>query len=349
MRRRHKKNRRLWKGGYQTYVEVNGASRSKSWPLNTSDEDMDQWVADQKRDTIKGPARGTFAADATEFLTRIAATHTYRQLAACVTRWVTALGADRPRRTIKAAEIDATLQAWERDGMGPASLQKHRMILMAMWNRLDGKDAPNPVRATRRPQLPKPEARSLPYPTIAKIIAAMADRTAKQRQMKRRVRVIAFTGIPPGMLGTVTPADLNLTAKTVRLHPRRKGRGVEARTMPLIPAGVSAFREFHVANDYGAFREDLTNREFRKAAKSLGIHGVTVYDLRHSFATELYRAVKDLDTVARFLQHSTITLTQRYAKAAMGDVDRAAARTLGRSLSREPVPNRKSSMKPRKQ
>jgi hypothetical protein len=61
---------------------------------------------------------------------------------------------------------------------------------MALWNRLDGKDAPNPVRATPRPQTAKPEARAVPYATIARILDQMPQSTAKQHQAKRRVTVI---------------------------------------------------------------------------------------------------------------------------------------------------------------
>lgn len=349
-RRRHPKNIRPWKGGYQTYGEVSGRPfPSKSWPATATHEEMRAHVDTQKRDgKVEGPKHGSFAEDVTDYLSRITAARTYKQLAAYLEDWLRVLGRDRPRRTIKAADIDQAMQQWERDGAGLSTLRKRRMVLMSLWNRLDGKDAPNPIRAARNPPMPKPEARSLPYPTIERIIDAMANRTDKQRQMQRRVCVMAYTGIPPGMLGQVTKADLDLDAETIRLRPRRKGRGVEARTLPLIDAGVSAFKAFHEADDYGAFREDMTNREFRKAAASLGIVGVTVYDLRHSFATELYREVKDLETVARFLQHSTTTLTQRYAKGAMGDVDRAAAKALGRSLSRKPVPKGKRSMKKRK-
>lgn len=346
-RRRHPKNRRPWKGGFQTYVDVHGMPRYKSWPANASDQEMQEWVDDQKKDRRKalGPKGGTFAADVATYLSRIVAIVSYKQFAAYLEDWLQALGRDRPRRTITATEIDTTMQQWEKDGVGLATIRKRRMVLMSLWNRLDGKGAPNPLRAARNPPIAKPEARALPYPVIEKILAAMPERTDKQRACKRRVTVIAYTGIPPKQLGKITPTDLNLRAQTVRLAPRAKGHGVEARTLPLISAGVRAFKAFHQSNTYGPFREDITNREFRWAAERVGVRGFTVYDLRHSFATALYREVKDLETVARFLQHSTTALTQRYAKAATEHVDRAAAKALGRRLSRKPVQIRKQARK----
>ncbi len=347
-RRRHPRNIRPWKGGYQTYVEVKGETFYQSWPATATNEEMRAWVDDQKQLWKKtGPSRGSFAADVAEYLSRIVAIRSYAQFAAYFEHWLEALGRTRPRRTITSAEIDQTMQRWEDAGIGAATLRKRRTALMALWNRLDGKEAPNPLRGARVPRVAKPEARAMPYATIGRILSALPTATEKQRARRRRLTVLAFTGIPPGMLAGVTPSDLDLKAKTVRVRPRRKGHGVEARTLPLIPDGVLAFKAFHEAGDYGPFRTDVLNRAFRQAAASVGVRGVTAYDLRHSFATALYKEVKDLDTVARFLQHSSIALTQRYAKAALGDVDKAAAQALGRSLTRKPVWKRKHSRKRR--
>ncbi len=347
-RRRYPKNNRPWKGGWQTYVEVHGRAIYKSWPITATLEDRRAWVEDQKKLWKKtGPSRGSFAADVVEYLSRITAIRSYAQFATYLEHWLEALGRTRPRRTITSAEIDQTMQRWEDEGVGLPTLRKRRTALMALWTRLDGKEAPNPLRGARVPRAAKPEARAMPYVIIGKILKALPVETEKQRARRRRLTVLAFTGIPPGMLAGITQADLDLRAKTVRVRPRRKGHGVEARTLPLIPDGAIAFKAFHQAGDYGPFRTDDLNRAFRQAAAGVGVQGVTVYDLRHSFATALYKEVKDLDTVARFLQHSSIALTQRYAKAALGDVDKAAAVALGRSLSRKPVPKLKRAQKRR--
>lgn len=346
-RRRHPKNIRPWKGGYQTYGEVSGRPfPSKSWPATATHEEMKAHVDQQKRDLkVVGPKRGSFAEDVAAYLSRIVAVRSYKMFERELGHWLAALGRDRPRRTIKAAEIDQAMQRWERDGVGVETIRKRRMVLMALWNRLDGKDAPNPIRASRVPHPAKAEARGLLYPKVDEIIAAMPTRTEKQRAAQRRVRVIAYTGIPPGTLARVTAHDLDLKAGTIRISARRKGRGVEARTLPLIPAGLTAFKAFDAAGDYGAFRSDLVSRAFKHAARRVQLPNARLYDMRHSFASALYRATKDLPTVARFLQHSSITLTQRYAQSATEEVDKAAAVALGRSLSQKPVPKKKPPMK----
>ena len=61
--------------------------------------------------------------------------------------------------------------------------------------------------------------------------------------------------------------------------------------------------------------------------------GVSLYDLRHSFLTMLYRVTKDLATVARFALHANVAMSQRYTAGALQDVDRAAADSAGKYLS----------------
>lgn len=328
-RRKYPTGIRPWKGSWQAYLEVNGKPIAQSFPLDTPFEEMREWRRTEKKKYKElGPTRGSFAADIESYLSRIVALQSHRQFKAILELWAAALGRNRPRRSITAADIDQTMQQWELEGVGVTVLRKRRTVLMALWHRLDGKHAQNPVRGTRAPQAPKPEARGLPYPTIARILAAMPEGPPK-----RSAAVIAYTGLPPSILKQVTPADLDLKAGTVRVKPRRKGKGVEARTLPLIPDGIRAFRAFHAADAYGYLAGRNANRVFQRACKAVGIRGVSLYDLRHSFGAALYLTTRDLETVARFLLHSSTTLTARYAKAANVEVDRRAAAELGRNLS----------------
>ena len=344
---RKPKGIRPWKSGLQAYIEIYGKTYAKSFPAGTPLPILRAWRDEQRlKFRPVGPVRGSFGADINTYLSRVKAMVSYRQFAAYLELWAKALGRDRPRSSITVDEIERTMQGWLLAGSAPATVIRRRTVLLSLWNTLDGKQASNPVRVSRAPRAPKPEARSLDYETIARILDAMPDSTTKTR-----VRVLAYTGLPPGMLADVTPADLNLTAGTVRVRPRRKGAGVEARTLPLTPQGLSAFKEFHAANAYGRFVGRSINRSFQRGAKRAGVQGVHLYDLRHSFGTALYRVTKDLATVARFMLHSTTAMTERYAQAAMQDVDTAAARAMGatmpkvRILSQKPVRRRKSHRK----
>jgi integrase len=348
---------RSWKGGRQAYLQVQGRTYAKSFPISTPLEVLREWrQTTRRRFAGLGPIRGSFAADITAYLTRVRAMPTYAQRAAHLACWADALGRDRPRQTITATEIDAVIQTWLRtpstpapgargrpsgpEGIAAATVRKRRTALVSFFRTLDGPQVPNPARASAAPRPPKPEARGLDYPTIERILQA-----APECRTKRRLAVLAYTGLPPGLLATVTPIDLNLKAKTVRLRPRRKGTGVEARTVPLTPDGVKAFAAFHRANAYGAFAVGAVNVSFKRACRRIGLVGPTLYDLRHSYLTLLYRVTKDLATVARFGLHASLATTARYAQAAMKEVDEDAAARVGqalraqRKLSRQSVPH----------
>jgi integrase len=134
----------------------------------------------------------------------------------------------------------------------------------------------------------------------------------------------------------VQPTDLQLTAGTVRVVPRHKGAGVEARTLPLTGEGLDAFKDFHAAHAYGPFATQSLNRAFKRGCKRAGLDptAVRLYDLRHSFLTRLYRVTKDLATVGRLGLHAEGSkATARYAKGANQTVDAAAVAALGQDLA----------------
>lgn len=336
---RRLKNIRPWKGGWQAYTEIRGKTYAKSFPLSATVEEMRAWIQRERdlRRTAKA-VKGSFAAEITDYLTRVSAMTSYKQRAAHLALWADALGKDRPRRTIKTAEIDRVIQGWLLEGLAPRTIRKRRMSFLSMWNLLDGKDAPNPVRSSQCPREPKDEARSLDYDTIGRLLDSM-----KPGPTKTRLAVLVWTGLPPGLIGKIQPTDLNLTAKTLRVRPRRKGAGVEARTLPLLPQGVEALRQFDREKLYGHFDPHRLNALFHRACKKQTppLTGFRVYDLRHSFLTMLYKVTKDLATVARFALHANVAMSQRYALGANVDVDRAAAESAGNYLSRKPDPHNK--------
>jgi integrase len=353
------------RGKWQARVEIRDREYTKTFALDTPLSEMRTW-REQQLDAHGGPARSpdpaqSFAADVARYLLRIAAKPTAKQQAAHLALWLEALGRDRPRRSITATEIDAVLQRWlltpttpargrpsGPDGLAPGTVRKRRSTLQSLWVKLDGKAAANPVKATTNPPPPKPEARSLDYRVLERAIAAMPSaRSTKPGAVRRvslakiRARVIAYTGIPPGLLKTITPHDLSLTESTVRIVPRHKGAGVEARTLPLTPQGRDAFRAFHAAHAYGPFSTEALNRSFKRGCAHAGLDPTTVhlYDLRHSFLAQIYRVTRDLATVGRLGLHAEgSTIPARYAKGANAEVDRAAVAAFGAALRPESGP-----------
>lgn len=355
-------------GGWQTYCRINGKFHQRLWPLNADVGEMDGWAA-KERALFGGKIErepGGFAADVATYLAKpkIAAMPTCHQVTAHLALWVMALGGDRPSRTILRDDIERVIQAWlkpagpdgpltapapERarrkkatrlSGLAPGTVKKRRTSLRSFFSvMLAGRT--NPVRGTTEPKGAKGRAREIDYLQIERVLAAMPT----QRSVKRgaalalslapvRAAVLAFTGIPPGLLQKVTPQDLVLRGPkpTVLVTFRIKGSGQEARTLRLTEQGRRAFQRFHDCNAYGVAAYGKVNVAFQRAAASIGLEQkVRIYDLRHSFLSQMYRVTKDLATVARYAGHAEGSgQTVVYTQGANADVDDIAAEVWSR-------------------
>lgn len=333
------------RGGWRVEVRVRRKLHTKQFPLDTPIGELRDWRDDQVEHFSGGDTTaGSFGADIETYLGRVSAMPSYKQRAAHLELWATELGRDRPRRSITTEAIDVVLQGWL-DTHAPGTVRKRRTALQSFFAKMDGKKSRlvNPVKAAENPIAPKPEARALDYFRIAAAIAAMpTHRTTKKGRPAQvslsaiRARVLAYTGIPPGLLKQITATDLQLTAGTVRVVPRHKGAGVEARTLPLTVEGREAFAEFHAANAYGEFATQSLNRSFQRGCAAAGLDPKTIhlYDLRHSFLTALYQVTRDLATVGRLGLHAEGSkVTARYAKGADQAVDVAATAALTQFLA----------------
>lgn len=334
----HPKGIRPWKGGWQAYVRVQGHLYTKQYPKDTALEVMKAWRLVQQLppapvpEPPPAPVVAGLAHDIAAYLPRVSAMPTHAQTVRHLLTWVRVLGADRDRAEITPEELEATYQTWLQAGLSPGEVRKRRSVLSAFYTRLEGRGGRNPAKASRAPRADRPVIRDLPPLTAMRILDGM-----RESKTKARLEVIAWTGLPPSILSKIQPQDLDLDAQTVRVQPRQKGSGAPARTLSLLPQAVDAFRRFHQLDAYGPFSVDAANTNFKLAAKRLTppIVGIRLYDLRHGFATMLYRATHDLATTARFLLHSTTKITERYAAGAAADVDRAAVAKVGELLSRK--------------
>jgi integrase len=339
----HRRRRNAW----EVNVRVNGHLYTTTFPLTTPVEERKAWREDQV-DKYGGErsTAGSFGADITTYLGRVSSMPSYKQRAAHLELWAQVLGRDRPRRSITAEEIDVVLQGWL-ETLAPGTVRKRRTALQSFFVKMNGKKSRlvNPVKGSENPKEPKPEARGLDYLTLERAIAAMPDERDTKKGRPRRVslskiraRVIAYTGIPPGLLKQVSASDLQLAAATVRIKPRSKGGGVEARTLPLTPEGLAAFTDFHTAKAYGPFATEALNRSFKRGCARAGLDAAAVhlYDLRHSFLAAVYRVTRDLATVGRLGLHAEgSAMTARYAKGANQAVNVAATAAFSAALAEQ--------------
>lgn len=333
--------------GWRVFVRVNGRLISKQFPIDKPIAEMRAW-RDEQIEKHGRRRRGTtgFQADVETFLEKpeIAAQTYVGQLRRILHLWVSELGADRSRYDITKDEIEAVIQRWLKRYAEP-TVYHRRSALLSLYTTLDGAGAANPVKETTCPKSWIPQDHSAPYATLAAIVAAMPTLRYQKKGIQVSAvapivaNVIVEVGIRPADLLRVRRTDLHWETATFRWPAGRKGKGVAARTVPLTPKGLAAFRAFDAANLYNAFNVAAVSHSFKRTARRLlgedtPIH---LYSLRHGVGADVYRATKDLATVGRMLNHAPGSrATAQYAQGANADVDRAAAAALSAARTAAP-------------
>jgi integrase len=328
-------------------VVSNGRGKlvTKHFPLDTAVHVMQAWRADERaRLRLKRKDRtnyGTFEADAKRYLAAVVAMPSYTDRARDINLWVAEFN-NKQRDHIKAVDIRTVRDRWLTQPLAvlpdgttlppyAASTVNHRLrALSNLWTVLDGPRAPNPVREVPEAKEPSTRPRALDYATITAILDAMPDQGRAEKRgdtrpqgskSKARLRVLAYTGWPASTLAKLTRADIDLTRGTARLPDRRKGQGAAGTTVTLTSQAVEALRIFDKLDCWVKPDETLSNsalgKSFRRAARSLNITDVRVYDLRHSHLTALALASKDERAVQAHAGHADIRTTRRYTEGAI--------------------------------
>ncbi len=115
--------------------------------------------------------------------------------------------------------------------------------------------------------------------------------------------------------------DVNLSRRTVTVVKSKNG---EKRTIPLNETALEMLRAKSVKRSiktelvfpsqvYTMMSRHNVSRAFRNVVKKAYVEDFRFHDLRHSFATRVVQAGKDLYKVQSLLGHKTAAMTQRYA------------------------------------
>ena len=324
------------------YIRVKGHPLfTKTFPLDTPVEQMQAW-----RETQKGvygtrqTATGSFAEKVRAYLAQNQSKASIAQAAAHLELWLQALGRDRPPLSITTEEINRVIDDWLQT-LAPGTVRKRRMWLRQFFVFVTGGEG-GPCQKATNPKEPKAGARGIDYGVIEKALASMPMLRSVTRGTLGslslaliRAQVMTYTGLPPKLLMDVTADDLDLRAAKLYVHGRSKGDGVEERELALSPEAVAAFKAFHAANAYGVFSVSSMGRSVKAAFRRIGYtRHVRLYDLRHSFLTQVYRITHDTATVARLGMHAEGSpIVARYTKGANQDVDEAAVAAFSQVLA----------------
>ena len=248
--------RRLPSGNWQVFAKVGGKFYQQVFPASSTPGERNAWRDRTIEQHGGGKATfGSFAADVVAFLEKpeIAALPTVAAYTRYLGLWIAALGGERTRASITRDDIERVIQQWLTSGLAPASVYHRRTPLGRLYTVLDGKDAPNPVHATTRPDHYRPVDKSIPYETVVAILDAMpTERVVKkgirQQSLARLVAVtIAATGIPAAELVKLHRRDFEPARLSVRMPWRDKGGGTPAHRRELMAPGVEALAALYAA------------------------------------------------------------------------------------------------------
>ena len=343
--------------GWQARASVEGVGRLfQSFPLDTSEEDMQRWRSTAKarlelqRDDDRIAAAGTFPADVKRYLRAVAAMPDIKNRTRDIEEWIPVF---RRKRTlaIKPHEIRAQRDRWLL--VGPkrifvksnqefeevaaplaASTVNHR--LRALQNLVTvlypGQD--NPVKHVPEAEEPEAHDRSLSYEEIERVLAKMPDRgpgvrgrrRSKVSKSKARIRLIAYTGITPAQMELLRiPDDFDLETPAIRVSRRKKGKGVKGGWRPVPFEAIPAMQAFIAAKAGGKFSRDSLRQAWQRACANAKVPRSRVYDLRHAFGTAVLAQTGDIQATQRLLNHADPRTTERYAHRAIPGWLRGAA------------------------
>lgn len=260
-----------------------------------------------------------------------------RDEAALLEHWRAAGFAVKAMNGVTALEIRQQLATWH-GRFQPATINHLRRVLGAVYRAVNGKSGFNPVRDVPKLTVRYEEPRAIPYDLIEYIFSHIPDLgrplfgqpRSTINKAKIRLRVMAYTGLPPAQLARMEPRDLHLRAKALFARPRRKGAGVHGYTIKLTDAGVRELQQFVQHGCFGPFTARRLARTWARAivrAKQTWAKqkrgawpladDARPYDLRHSYGTILQEQTGDLQATADMLMHASLSTTRRYTKGAV--------------------------------
>jgi integrase len=372
----------IYKGpyGWRVYLRRFGKLKPKRFKRDVTIEEVQHFVDTFKLESkkLRRERRKTKAAAADDLsfrkdaaryveLETVKAMPSYQTRQAEIEKWVDAFG-DRIRRSITTREIDEQLQAFLNDGYSGSSVNKFRTALMAMWTRLDGRSAANPVRDAMMFDEAPLVARGQSYDLLTLILDSIPEQRGRGVKGKKgsrslgsesraRLEVLAWTGMDPSQLGRMKPGEhVNVRERWYITPHRQKGSRRRRTPRPVIkkPMSAEAARAFQRLIALGLLGKKFSTHSLRHTwYRAIGrverelreeyddpdftLPHIRLKDIRHSFGTRLFEQVakaKRSEVAAReivglMLDHAPGSpMTLRYSLGAVPNVLRTHLRAL---------------------
>jgi integrase len=330
-------------------AKVGTQKRNKRFARTTPLREINAWLEDarvalRKEGRTQQRLKGTLAGEVAAYVNGLPKGRARNNTRAELSAWAAALGAVS-HKGLTEPRLRAVVNDWIGAGVAASTLKHRRRGLAQFLEAHQARELAAIVRTLKLPRPPKPQARGLDVELLHAILIAM-DPTRTRRhpgrggrgfrnQARARLLMMLWTGLSPASLKRLSPHAIDLTPRvgaplgTITLPPRLKGEGAEAVTVPLFGKAPIACQEWQRAFAWGSFDQRALGRAFHTAVRTYVAReteaGRTVtlpadlrpYDLRHSFGSWFWTVCKDLAIVQEYMQHSDLSLTQRYTRGAV--------------------------------
>lgn len=340
-----------------------GKGNSRRFPLGTDLREMQRWqlrretAREQEGVTHPAESRDALKDDVPAYLATLSGRKKI-DAETLLTHWLNTDLAKLPRHEITPLMLRTQMAAWLTAKVSASSINHRLSALRALYRVLDENDldAPNPTLKIHKVPEPEPEPREIPRTFVDAVFAAMPDRGRPTKgatrstvsKTKLRLTVEATTGLPPKQIGRLQETHVDWRRKAVYVTPRRKGKGVKGKWLPLTDAGARALRAFFAGHADGAYSTSAAAKSFHRAVKAAKAlyerKGWTIpplppklrpYDFRHTFLTVAFRHSKDIRAVQELALHADPRMTERYMVGAVAENVRGAVRAVS-SAARKP-------------
>lgn len=335
------------KTGYQVqYYDADGRSRKRTFRGVTREEavrlERGILAARDRGETIPDPRRaplfGTFAAQWMEESRAQWKASTYREHKSILGAKILPAFANKRISNITESEILLYIAALKDEGLSPRRINQILALLKQILRTAHRRKIvkANPCDAVRKLKAPRAEIDPLSFKEIEEFLTSCPEWWSPY------FAVAFWTGARPNELAALKWSDFDEGGRTFRIRAGRY-RGVEStpkttgsvRDIDLLPTAVEALKAQKArqaarrlqkgkgATDYvftGAMGEPfhlhyLREKVWYPALKKAGLRRRTIYQTRHSFASNALAAGEDPAWVQRMLGHSTLKqLFETYAR-----------------------------------
>lgn len=225
-----------------------------------------------------------------------------------------------------AAVTPAMLEAYKvhrrENGAKASTVNRELNTIKAMFNKATawGAIARDPAKSVKKFRESRRQVRYLSKAEIKSLLKAASDRLGPI------IETFLLTGLRRGEIIHLTWTDVDFKRKILSVQAKGEWhpKDYEVRHIPMTKRLAEVLENLPRKESAYIFtngRKEKLNgivlsKNFRDLVRGLGIQGVSIHTLRHTFASHLVMSGADLYTVQKLLGHSSIKTTEIYAHLA---------------------------------